>query len=332
VPRAVESAFGELYRAEMTAEAMTTPAGSSRASTARAPSRKRRTHATHRPTSWWLDKLRYRASTMDEEHLDLSEPIVFASEAERDAAIRFFNAAYRAEESGLRQAHELAEEMAALAPELAEALKLYGDEEGWHRELLTEFLDYLGGEIRPMGKVTGTFYKLYGRARRMETIMLTNLMFETIGSTTYRMTLRHAKHPAVKQMLTILTRDEAFHVPLNVHFIREVLRRKPDVSRRRMKVIYNLLFLALVASTIASRRRAQAFDHLSVAELSRAYAEQLAGLFNHESDLDMQPPWIIRRIFGMDDDALSAITDRVAVSVAAAEASADRRQVQVSAL
>lgn len=269
---------------------------------------------------------------MEEEYLDLSEPITFASEVERDAAIRFFNAAYRAEESGLRQAHELADEMAALDPELAEALKLYGDEEGWHRELLTEFIDYLGGEIRPMGTVTGTFYRLYGRARRMETIMLTNLMFETIGSTTYRMTLRHAKHPAVRQMLTILTRDEAFHVPLNVHFIREVLRRKPDVSRRRMKVIYNLLFVALVASTIASRRRAKAFDKLSVAELSRAYAEQLAGLFNHESDLDMKPPWIIRQIFGMDDEALSAITDKVAVSVAAAEASVDRRQVDVTAL
>lgn len=331
MPWGVESPYGELYRAEMTAEAMTPPAGAARASSSRAPSR-RRTHATHRPTSWWLDKLRYRASTMDEEYLDLSEPITFASEVERDAAIRFFNAAYRAEESGLRQAHELADEMAALDPELAEALKLYGDEEGWHRELLTEFIDYLGGEIRPMGTVTGTFYRLYGRARRMETIMLTNLMFETIGSTTYRMTLRHAKHPAVRQMLTILTRDEAFHVPLNVHFIREVLRRKPDVSRRRMKVIYSLLFLALVASTIASRRRAQAFDNLSVAELSRAYAEQLAGLFNHESDLDMKPPWIIRRIFGMDDEALSAITNKVAVSVAAAEASVDRRQVDVTAL
>jgi len=310
---------------------MTTPAGTARASSARASSRKR-THATHRPTSWWLDKLRYRASNMDEETLDLSEPITFASEAERDAAIRFFNAAYRAEESGLRQAHELADEMAALDPALAEALKLYGDEEGWHRELLTEFLDYLGGDIRPMGTVTGTFYKLYARAQRMETIMLTNLMFETIGSTTYRMTLRHAEHPALRQMLTILTRDEAFHVPLNVHFIREVLRRKPEISRRRMKVIYNLLFVALVASTLASRRRAQAFDKLSVAELSRAYAEQLAGLFNHESDLDMQPPWIIRRIFGMDDAELSAITERVAVSVAAAEASADRRQVEVTAL
>ena len=59
-----------------------------------------------RPTSWWLDKLRQRAGGMYDEVLDLAEPPPFESEAERDAAIRFFNAAYRAEESGLRQAHQ----------------------------------------------------------------------------------------------------------------------------------------------------------------------------------------------------------------------------------
>src|SRR5437868_9768245 len=90
-----------------------------------------------RPTAWWLERLERRARGMYDERLDLSKPIEFASEAEREAAIRFFNAAYRAEESGLRQAHELAEEMAAIDPELGRALKLYGDEEGWHRELLT---------------------------------------------------------------------------------------------------------------------------------------------------------------------------------------------------
>ncbi len=300
-------------------------------STATATARSRRRPATHRPTSWWLSKLKSRAESMYEEKLDLSEPIVFSSEAERDAAIRFFNAAYRAEESGLRQAHELADEVAALDPELAEALRLYGDEEGWHRELLVEFLDYIGGEVRPMGTVTGTFYRLYERAHRMETIMLTNLMFETIGSTTYRMTLRRAKHPSVRHMLAILTRDEAFHVPLNVHFIREILRRK-KVSRVRMRVIYNLLFVALVASTIASRRRAQKFDNIPLRDLSRAYAEQLAGLFLNEEDLDLKPPTWLLRVVGITPDELDGITDRVAVSVAAAEAAADREKVVVTAL
>ena len=272
-----------------------------------------------------------RAENMYEEKLDLSEPIEFADEAERDAAVRFFNAAYRAEESGLRQAHELADEMAALDPELAEALRLYGDEEGWHRELLVEFLDHIGGEIRPMGRITGTFYKVYGLAKRMETIMLTNLMFETIGSTTYRMTLRHAKHKSVRQMLAILTRDEAFHVPLNVHFIREILRKK-KVSKVRMKVVYNLLFVALVASTIASRRRAQKFDHIPLKDLSRAYAEQLAGLFLNEEELDLAPPLWLLRLVGIEKHELDAITDKVAISVAAAEASADREKVVVTAM
>jgi hypothetical protein len=272
-----------------------------------------------------------RAENMYEETLDLSEPLEFESEAERDAAVRFFNAAYRAEESGLKQAHDLAIEMEALDPDLAEALRLYGDEEGWHRELVVEFLEYLGGEVRPMGTVTGTFYKLYAKAQRMETIMLTNLMFETIGSTTYRMTLRHAKHKSVRQMLAILTRDEAFHVPLNVHFIREVLRKK-KVSKLRMKVIYNLLFVALVASTIASRRRAQKFDRIPLKDLSRAYAEQLAGLFLHESELELDPPRWLLRLVGISEDELDQITDKVAISVAAAEASADREKVVVTAL
>jgi hypothetical protein len=269
---------------------------------------------------------------MYEESLDLSEPIPFADEAERDAAIRFFNAAYRAEESGLRQAHELAAEMEKLDPELAEALRLYGNEEGWHRELLTEFLAHIGGDIRPMGLITGLFYKLYAKAERMETIMLTNLMFETIGSTTYRMTLRHAKHRSVRQMLAILTRDEAFHVPLNVHFIRELLRRKPEVSRARLTFIYQLLFVTLVASTIASRRRAQKFDHIPLKDLARAYAEQLAGLFLHEKDLALEPPHWLLRLLGIDRDELEHITEKVAISVAAAEASADRQKVVVTAL
>ena len=293
--------------------------------------RGKRPHASTRPTSWWLAKLRQRAENMYEEKLALDEPIPF-SEEEREAAIRFFNAAYRAEESGLRQAHVLAEEMERLDPELAEALRLYGDEEGWHRELLTEFLAHIGGEVRPMGRVTGTFYKLYARAQRMETIMLTNLMFETIGSTTYRMTLRSAEHPAVRQVLAILTRDESFHVPLNVHFIREVLRRKPEISRRRLQLIYNVVFTALVASSFASRRRAQAFDKIPFQELSRAYAEQLAGLFLHERDLELTPPRWLLWLFGMTNRDLEQITERVAVSVAAAEASADRQKVVVTAL
>src|SRR5678815_5491421 len=115
-----------------------------------------------RPTAWWLAMLRRRAERMYDEELRLDEPIQWSSEEERTAAIAFFNAAFRAEESGLTQAHTLADEVAAWDPDLAECLRLYGNEEGWHRKLLTEFLAYLGGEVRPMGRVTGTFYKVYG--------------------------------------------------------------------------------------------------------------------------------------------------------------------------
>src|SRR6476620_3652676 len=122
-----------------------------------------------RQTSFWLRLLKQRRERMHDEDLDLSQPIVWEDADEQRSAIAFFNAAFRAEESGLRQAHEIDADVEARDPELAEALRLYGDEEGWHRELLTKFIAYLGGEIRPMGPTTSTFYKLYARAERHET-------------------------------------------------------------------------------------------------------------------------------------------------------------------
>jgi hypothetical protein len=287
---------------------------------------------SRRPTSWWLAMLRRRAERMYEEKLDLREPIRFASAEEQHAAIAFFNAAYRAEESGLTQAHALAAEVATWDPDLAECLRLYGNEEGWHRELLTEFLPYLGGTLRPMGRVTGTFYRVYGRADRVETIVLTNLMFETIGSTTYRLALRRATHPAVRHMLGILTRDESFHVPLNVHFLREALARSPWTMRLRLQGVYHLLYTALIASAAASRRRAQAFDRIPFTELSTAYAEHLGRLFLHERDLDLTPSSTLLRLFGLDRRALAAAEDLSAVSIEAAERAVDRERVVVSAL
>src|SRR5690606_23546215 len=124
--------------------------------------------AAQRPTSWWLSTLERRRARMNEEYLDLREPIAWRDDAERRAAIKFFNAAFRAEESGLTQAHQLAGEVRGWDPDLARVLELYGDEEGWHRELLTQFLEYIGGAVLPMGRVTRVLYRLYGRAKRME--------------------------------------------------------------------------------------------------------------------------------------------------------------------
>ena len=282
-----------------------------------------------RPTSWWLAALRKRAVRMNAEKLDLSLPPTFSSDEERAAALAFFNAAYRAEESGLRQAHELAGELAQVDPDLAECLRLYGDEEGWHRGLLTEFLTWLGGGVKPMGRTTRTFYGLYARAERMESIVLVNLMFETMGSTTYRLALRRAEHPAVRQMLTILTRDESFHVPLNVHFLRAAIARAPE-ARPRLRALYHATFVALLASTLPSRRRAERFDKIPARVLSRAYAEQLARLFLEESDLGVAPSPAFLRVLGLDRDALLRAASPV--SIEAAERSVDRELVAVEAL
>jgi hypothetical protein len=265
---------------------------------------------------------------MASEKLDLSEPITFSSPEERGAAIAFFNAAFRAEESGLRQAHELASEVAATDPELSECLSLYGNEEGWHRELLTEFLAWLGGSVKPMGPTTRTFYSVYARARRMETIVLVNLMFETIGSTTYRLALRRATHPAVRQMLTILTRDESFHVPLNVHFLRAALAKAGRGSRWRLRRVYDATLVALLGSTIPSRRRAERFDRIPRPVLTRAYATELSRLFLEEEDLGLAPSALQLRLLGLRREEL--LRDPSVVSVEAAEQAADRDRVVVA--
>jgi hypothetical protein len=283
-----------------------------------------------RPTSFWLKLLQQRRARMHDERLDLSRPIEWRSQEEQSAAIAFFSAALRAEESGLRQAHEIAGEVESWDPELAETLRLYGDEEGWHRELLSEFLTWLGG-VRPMGPTTRTFYKLYARAKRHESIVLTNLMFETIGATTYRLALRTAKpHPSVRQMLTILARDESFHVPLNAHFLRRILARADAGAKPRLRRLYHLLTASLMASAYASRRRSKLFDNIPFPTLARAYAEHLGKLFVHAGDLGFRPSRILLATVGLRPDDLLVADD--VTSVAAAERAADRTQVVVEAL
>lgn len=266
----------------------------------------------------------------------LRQPVTFSSSQEQAACIAFFNAAYRAEESGMTQAHRLADQVRSQDPELAECLVLYGNEEGWHRELLTEFLPHIGGTVRPMGPVTGTFYRSYDRAEHMESIMLTNLMFETIGATTYRIALGRVKQPAIRAMLAILTRDESFHVPLNVHFVREVLKRDTSLATQlRLRATYYSVFAALILSSWASRRVAAAFDQISFRELSTAYVENLSRIFAQSPDLSLRPPKSLLKLFAIDAGSLldsKPGTDLLSTTAEAAEAAADRASVQVSAL
>jgi hypothetical protein len=123
----------------------------------------------------------------------------------------------------------------------------------------------------------------------METIVLTNLMFETIGATTYRLALKNVRHSSARRMLTVLARDESFHVPLNVHFLREVVRRDPS-AKTRLAWVHALLFSSLLLLPFASRPKARAFDGIARLELVRAYARALAGLFVREPELGLSPP------------------------------------------
>ena len=286
-----------------------------------------------RPTAWWLQALRRRAATMYDHDDSLFVPVHFASDEERNACGGFFNAALVAERSGASQAERLADEVQSWDPELAECLRLYGAEEGWHHDLLQRFLGHIGCEVRPIRGVSRLFFDAYQKARELETIMLTNLMFEVIGSTTYRIALgRAGAEPAVKRMLTILARDESFHVPLNVHFIRQMLRhREPSRWRMlRLRATYRAVFWLLLASAAASRPVAQRFDHISFGELSRAYAENLSRLFLREEDLQFSPPRLALTLFRLGERELLDGEDLL--SATAAEASADRANVIVTAL
>jgi len=286
--------------------------------------------ATDRPTAWWLETLRRRAERRGADPEELGVPVTFTDPGERTAAVKFFNAAYRAEEAGLTQAHALAARFAELDPELAETLRLYGEEEGWHRELLTDFLSHLGGTVQPMGRVTRLLYRAYGRARRMETILLTNLMFETIGSTTYRMALSRVEHDAARAMLTILTRDEAFHVPLNVHFLRRALQGASFSTRLRLRVVYEALFAVLVALPLASRPKSARFDRLGTLELARGYARELARVFDGDPSLALPAPRWVGLLTG--DGATRPRPDEPVTSADAAERAAEREAVRVEPL
>jgi hypothetical protein len=285
-----------------------------------------------RPTAWWLQALKQRELTMYADEEAPWPPVAFASDEERRACIAFFNAALRSEESGSSQASRLADEVRRWDPELAECLVLYGAEEGWHRGIIERFLKQIGGEVRPLAGLTRMFYRGYARARELETIMLTNLMFEVIGSTTYRIALGRVQQPGVRRLLTILARDESFHVPLNVHFMREMMRHRPLslMGRVRLRALYHGLFWMLIASSAASRPAAEAFDHIRFAELSRAYAENLGRLFAHEADLRFEPPALALRLFRLDPKALR--DGESILSAAAAEAAARREDVAVSVL
>ena len=287
--------------------------------------------AQDRPTAWWLSTLQRRAAQRPPDALS-KDAVPFANAEVQAAAVKFFNAAYRAEESGLAQALELSRAFAATDPELSEALRLYGEEEGWHRSLLTEFLGNLGGSVKPMGRVTTLLYDFYARAQRMDTILLTNLMFETIGSTTYRLTLSRVKEPQIREMLTILTRDESFHVPLNVHFLKRALERSTPLDVLRLRVLFHLVFAALVALPLASRPKSRAFDGIGTLDLSRAYARELGRVFAQEPGLPMNPPALLLALLGIDAKSLKRESGPSVTSLEAAEHAANRDDVNVTAL
>ena len=95
-----------------------------------------------------------------------------------------------------------------------------------------QFLAYLGGEMRPMGRDhRHVLQALRDAPSGIETIVLDEP--DVRDDRRRRRTASRSAartHPAVRQMLTILTRDESFHVPLNVHFLRRSCERSTAVD------------------------------------------------------------------------------------------------------
>jgi hypothetical protein len=131
-------------------------------------------------------------------------------------------------------------------------------------------------------------------------------------------------------MLTILTRDESFHVPLNVHFLRRILERAEPGALKRLRPLYHLLTASLMASAAASRRRAKRFDNIPFRTLARAYAEQLGRLFTYASDFGLTPSRALLATVGLRRSDLQGHADPT--SREAAERAADRSKVVVDAL
>jgi hypothetical protein len=128
-----------------------------------------------------------------------------------------------------------------------------------------------------------------------------------------------------------LTRDEAFHVPLNVHFLRRVLERDPS-GMPRLRRLYLLLFCALTLLPLASRPKARAFDGIATRDLMRAYALELGRLFAREHDLAFEPPKLLLRLLGISSRDITHELAASPTSVESAERAIDRDQVTVTAL
>jgi hypothetical protein len=117
-----------------------------------------------------------------------------------------------------------------------------------------------------------------------------------------------------------------------VHFLKRVLERRNGGSLLRLRALYFLLYVSLVALPLASRPKARAFDRIGTLELARAYAEQLALLFSAEPELGLAPPrWLLTLLGARRLEQLSANTPPPS-SIEAAERAVERASVTVTAL
>ncbi len=281
--------------------------------------------------------LRRRAEHMYDEKLDLGEPssspptqsVTPRSPSSTPPSAPRSRASPRPTPSPTR--------LRAWDPDLAECLRLYGDEEGWHRELLTQFLAYLGGEVRPMGRVTGTFYRAYAHAKRhrdhrphqpdVRDHRRRRPTAWPCGAPT---------HPAVRQMLTILTRDESFHVPLNVHFLREALAHAEGAWDRPSRPPHGALPPALRRAPRLRRGQPPPRSGLRPHPLRRAVHRATPSTSGACSSTRAIPA--SRRPARCCASSVSIATrwraseDSSVVSIQAAEQAVDRASVSVSAL
>ena len=189
----------------------------------------------------------------------------------RRAALKFFNAAFRAEgrvspgpRAGGRGRH--------WDPELSEVLRLYGTKRAGTASCSPFLTDSAGSgangarDAHPLRGVRA--------AKRMDTIVLTNLMFETIGSTTYRRARQRLPAGGAPHAHD-LTRDEPFTSHSTCICLRRVLERDPSCSSIAATLL--VVFASLVLFAFGQPPKAS-LDRIETRALIRRYALELAAV------------------------------------------------------
>lgn len=107
-------------------------------------------------------------------------------------------------------------------------------------------------------------------------------------------------------------------------------RRYAPRAATRLRVVFHVVFAALVALPVRSRPKTEAFDRLGTKELARGYARELARVFRGDPGMQLEPPRWTERVLGLTEKD-RALDGPAMTSDEAVDDAADRDRVPVTA-